>query len=133
MIATVNAVNNFDLERMKPLMNPVSEEPTSPKQDEGIKRKDKGRPPEQCNKGGEIAEIPSDAPKVDLGEAKFGQLSPSEKDTLMDILKEYIDVFAVNPTSVPARKGVPSDWSLKIPTSSHTWLPFDTTARNSAR
>ena len=70
--ATVYAVNNYDRERIKSLMNPVSEEPTSPKQDEGIKKKDKGRPPEQCNKGGEIAEIPSEAPKVDLGEANFG-------------------------------------------------------------
>ena len=55
VIATVYAVNNYDQERMKSLMNPVSEEPTNPKQDEVIKKKDKERPPEQCNKGGEIA------------------------------------------------------------------------------
>ena len=79
----------------------MSEEPTSPKQDEGIKKENKGRPREQCNKGGEIAEIPSDAPKVDLGEATFRHLSPSEKNTLMGILYEYVDVFAVNPKSVP--------------------------------
>ena len=44
VIATVYAVNNYDRERMKSPMNPVSEEPTSPKQDEVIKEKDKGRP-----------------------------------------------------------------------------------------
>ena len=115
VIATVYAVNNYDRERMKSLMNPVSEEPTSPKQDEVIKEKDKGRPPEQRDKGGEIADIPSEAPKVDLGEANFGQLSPSEKDTLMGILNEYIDVFAVNPKSVPACKGVPMRLELKDP------------------
>ena len=36
VIATVNAVNNYDRERMKSLMNPVSEESTSPKQDDGM-------------------------------------------------------------------------------------------------
>ena len=96
-------------------MNPVSYEPTSPEQDKGIKKKDKERPPAQCNKGGEIAEIPSEAPTVDLGKANFGQLSPSEKDTLMGILNEYIDVFAVNLKSVPARKRVPMRLELKDP------------------
>ena len=80
-----------------------------------IKEEDKGRPPEQRDKGGEIAGIPSEAPKVDLGEANFGQLSPSEKDTLMGILNKYIDVFAVNPKSVPACKGVPMRLELKDP------------------
>ena len=70
VIATVYAVKNFDRERMIP----VSEEPTGPKKDDGIKKEEKGRPPEKCNKRGEIAEIPSEAPKVDLGEANFGQL-----------------------------------------------------------
>ena len=114
VITTVYAVSNYDRERMKSLMNPVSEEPTSPKQDEVIKEKDKGRPPEQRDKGGEIADIPSEAPKVDLGEANFGQLSPSENDTVMGILNEYIDVFAVNAKSVPACKGgVPMRLELK--------------------
>ena len=36
ILATVNADNKYDRERMKSLMNPVSEEPTSPKQDDGI-------------------------------------------------------------------------------------------------
>ena len=115
VIATVYAVNNYDRERMKSLMNTVSEEQTSPKQDEVIKEKDKGRPPEQRDKGGEIADIPSEAPKVDLGEVNFGQLSPSEKDTLMGILNEYIDVFTVNPKSVPAYRGVPMRLELKDP------------------
>ena len=52
---------------------------------------------------------------VDLGEANFGQLSPGEKDTLMGILNEYIDVFAVNPKSVPACKEVPMRLELKYP------------------
>ena len=115
MIATAYAVNNYDRERMKSLMNPVSEEPTSPKQDGVIKEKDKVGPPEQRDKGGEIADIPSEAPKVDLGEANFRQLSPSGKDTLMGILNEYIDVFAVNPKSVPACKGVPMRLELNDP------------------
>ena len=115
LIATVYAVNNYDRERMKSPMNPVSEEPTSPKQDEMIKEKDKGRPPEQRKEGGEIADIPRETPKVDLGEANFGRLSPSEKDTLMGILNEYIDVFAVNPKSVPVCKGVPMRPELKDP------------------
>ena len=113
VIATVYAVNNNDRERIKSVINPVSEEPTSPKQDEVIKEKDKWRPPEQRDKGGEIADIPSEATQVDLGEANFGQLSPSEKDTLMGILNEYIDVFAVNPKSVPACKGVAMRLELK--------------------
>ena len=40
MIATVYAVNNYDRECIKTLVNPLSEEPTRPKQDEGIKKKD---------------------------------------------------------------------------------------------
>ena len=63
----------------------------------------------------EIAEIPNEAPKVDLRKANFGQLSPSKKDTLMGILNEYIDVLAVNPKSVPACKGVPMRLELKDP------------------
>ena len=70
---------------------------------------------------------------MDLGEANFGQLSPSEKDTLMGILNEYIDVFSVSPKAYQRAKECPCDWSSKIPTSGHTWRPFDTTARNSAR
>ena len=115
VIATVYAVNNYDRERMKSLMNTVSEEPTTPKQDEVIMEKDKGRPSEQRDKGGEIADIPCEAPKVDLVEANFGQLSLSEKDTLVGILNEYIDVFAVNPKSVPAWKGVPMRLERKYP------------------
>ena len=38
VITTVYAVDNCDRERMKSLMNPVSEKPTSPKQDDGIKK-----------------------------------------------------------------------------------------------
>ena len=115
VIDTVYAVNNYHRKRMKSLMNPVSEEPTSPKQDEGIKKGDKGRPPEQYSKGSEIEEIPSEASEVDLVEANFGQLSPSKKDTLMGILNECIDVFAVNPRSVPACKGVLMRLELKDP------------------
>ena len=63
VIATVYAVNNYDRERMKSLMNPVSEKPTSPKPDEGIKKKDKGRPPEQCNEGGESQRFRTKPPR----------------------------------------------------------------------
>ena len=70
---------------------------------------------------------------MDLREANFEQLSPSEKDTLMGILNEYIDVFAVNPKSVPACKGVPMRLELKDPNVKTYVAPFDTTARNSAR
>ena len=115
VIATNYAVDNYDRERMKSLMNPVSEKPTSPKQDEGVKKNDYGRPPEQCNEGGEIAEVSNEAPKVNLGEANFGQLSPNEKDTSMGILNEYIVVFAANRKSVPACKGVPMRLELKDP------------------
>ena len=108
VISTVYAVNNYDRERIKSLMNPVAEEPTNPKQDELIKKNYTGTPPEQTDKGDEIAEIPSEAPKVDLRETIFGPLIPSETDTLMGILSEYIDVFAVNPKSVSTCKGVPN-------------------------
>ena len=93
---------------MKSLMNPVSEEPTSPKQDEESKRKTKGD-----HRGNATKRVKSqtfranEAPKVDLGEANFRQLSPSEKDTLMGILNDYSDLFTINPKSVPASKGVP--------------------------
>ena len=80
MIATVYAVNNYDREHMKSLMNPVSEEPTSPKQDEVIKEEDRGRPPEQREKGGRNRRFSERNPKMDLGEANFGQLS-SRKTT----------------------------------------------------
>ena len=52
---------------------------------------------------------------MDLEEANFGQLSPSEKDSLMGILNDYIDVFTVNPKSVPACKRVPMRLELNDP------------------
>ena len=52
---------------------------------------------------------------MDLGEANFGQLNASEKDTLIGILNEYIDVFTVNLRSVPACKEMPMRLELKDP------------------
>ena len=67
VVAMVYAVNNYDRERMKSLMNPVSEEPTGPKQDVVIKEKDKGTPPEQYDKGDDVADTLSEVPTGNLG------------------------------------------------------------------
>ena len=115
VVATVYAVNNYDRERMMSLMDPVPEGTEDPKPDKMDEERDEGRPPERRDRKDTTADIPRDAPKVDLSEANFEQLSLREKDTLMEILREYIDVFAVNPKSVPACKGAPMRLELKDP------------------
>ena len=40
-----------------------------------------------------------------LDESNIGQLSPSKKEALMEILEEYVDVFAANAKAVAACRG----------------------------
>ncbi|CAN0328520.1 unnamed protein product, partial [Ascophyllum nodosum] len=48
-----------------------------------------------------------------LDEANIGQLSPTEKKALMEVLKEYADVFAANPKAVAACRGPSMRLELK--------------------
>ena len=57
------------------------------------------------------------AKQNNLDEASISQLSPSEKKTLMEVLKEYADVFAVNPKAVVTCRGPPMKLELKDPNS----------------
>ena len=52
-----------------------------------------------------------------LDGANIGQLSPSEKDALMKVLREFADVFAANPKAVAACRGTPMRLELKDPNS----------------
>ena len=63
------------------------------------------------------AESRKSAQQNNLDEANIGQLSPPKKEVLMEVLKEYADVFAANPKAVPACRGSSMRLELKDPNS----------------
>ena len=91
-VATEYNVNNFDIPRIQSLLKSL------PQSYAGDERKVLNVPERQDDS---CEPVKQDS----LGEANLGQLSPSEKEALMEVLKEYADVFAANPKAVVACRG----------------------------
>ena len=83
------SVNNFETPRIQSLLKPL---PQSYAEDERI----------TLNVPERQAESRESAQQNNLDEANIGQLSPPEKGALMEVLKEYVDVFVANPKAVDA-------------------------------
>ena len=103
-IATAYSVNNFDVPRIQSLLKPL---PQSYAGDERI----------TLNVPERQADFRESIQQNNLDEANLGQLSPLEKEALMEVLKEYVDVFAVNPKVDAACSGPPMRLELKYPNS----------------
>ena len=112
-VATVYSVNNFDTPPIQSLLKPKPLPQTCTdderKTAHGPERQAKSHEPtQQCN----------------LDEANIGQLSPTEKEALMGVLKEYEDVFVANPKAVAACRGPPLRLELKDPNSAPYVAPM---------
>ena len=92
-VATVYRVNNFDIPRIQSVDVPETQ-------------------------AGSHESVQQNS----LDEANTGQLLPSEKQALVEVLKEYHDVFAANPEAVAASRGPPMRLKLKGPRRPHTPL-----------
>ena len=103
-VATVYSVNNFDTPRIQSLLKSLPRTRTE----------DEGRTP---HVSGRQADSREPAQQSNLDEANIGQLSPTEKEALMEVLKEYTNVFAANPKAVAACRGPPMRFELKDPNS----------------
>ena len=103
-MATVYSVNNFDAPRIKSLLKSLPQTCTE----------DEGRTP---HVSGKQADSREPAQQSNLDEANIGQLSSTEKEALMEVLKEYANVFAANPKAVAACREPPMRLELKDPSS----------------
>ena len=88
-VVTVYSVNNFDTPWIQSFLKPLPQTCT------GSERKILNASERQV----ESREV---AQQINLDEASIGQLSPPEKEALMEVLEGYADVFAVNPKAVAA-------------------------------
>ena len=95
-VATVYSGNNFDIPRIQSLLKPL------PQSYAGDERMALNIPERQGNSR-------EPAQQDTLDETNLGQLSPSEKEALMEVLQEYADVFAVNLIAVAACRGPPNE------------------------
>ena len=100
----MHSVNNFDTPRIQSLLKPL---PQTCINDE---RKTLHSPERQT-------ESHESTLQSNLDEANIGQLSPTEKETLMEVLKEYADIVAANSKDVAACRGPPMRFELKDPNS----------------
>ena len=104
-VATVYSANNLDTPRIQSLLKLL---PQSYAVDERITLNVPERP----------TETRDSAQQNNLDETNIGQLSPPDKVALTEVLKEYADVFAVNPkAAVAACRGPPMRLKLKDPNS----------------
>ena len=85
-VATVYSVNNFDTPRIQSLLKSL---PQTCIEDEGR------------TLHVSVRQADSAAQQSNLDEANIVKLSPTEKEALMEVLKEYADVFAANPKPWP--------------------------------
>ena len=112
-VATLYSVNNFDTPRIQSLLKPEPLPQTctddESKTIHGPERPAESREPTQ---------------QSNLDEANIGQLSPTEKEALMEVLNEYADVFAANPKAVVACRGPPMRLELKDPNSAPYVAPI---------
>ena len=86
------SVNNCGTPRIQSLLNPL------PQSYAGDERTTLTVPERQ-------ADVRESAQENNLDEVNIGQLSPLEKEALMEVLKKYADVFAANPKAVAACRG----------------------------
>ena len=110
-LATVYSVNSFGIPRIQSLLKPF---PQSHAEDERItlnilERQTNSRESTQQD---------------NLNFANLGQLSPSEKEALIKVLKEYADVFAANPKAVATCRGPSVRLELKDPNSAPCVAPI---------
>ena len=98
LVATVYSVNNCDIPRIQSLLKPL---PQSYAVEERI-----------------ILNVPtpgSQPNRTNLDEANIGQLSPPAKEALMEVQKEYAEVFAADPKAAAACRRPPMRRKLKDP------------------
>ena len=93
-MATLYSVNNFDTPRIQSRLKPLPQ----------ICTEDERKTLHATEKQAESREL---AQQSNLDEANIGQLSPTEKEALMEVLKGYADVFAANPKAVAVCRGPP--------------------------
>ena len=105
-VATVYSVNNFDTPRTQSLLKPKPLPKTCT-----VDERNTIHGPERP------AESHEPTQQRNLDEENIGQLSPTENEALMEVLKEYPDVFAANPKAVAACSGPPMRLELKDPNS----------------
>ena len=105
-VVTVYSVNNFDIPWIQSLFKPL------PQSCAGNKRITLNVPERQ-------ADSRESAEQDNLDETNLGELSPSEKEALMEILKEYSDVVTVNPKAVAACRGP----SVRLELKNHSSAP----------
>ena len=99
-VETAYNVHNFDLPRIQSLLDPQPQPRKRGKQK--LQGKDK------------LAEEEG-TPVAEARDANIGQTSPAEKAKILDLLEQYIDIFAVNPKVVNACEGPPMILELKVP------------------
>ena len=113
LLAIVYSVNNFDTPRIQSLLKP------KPLPQTGIDDERKIiHGPERP------AEWHEPTQQSNLDEANIGQLSPTEKEALMEVLTEHADAFAANPKAVAACRGPPMRLELKDPNSAPYAAPM---------
>ena len=104
-------VNNFDTPRIQSLLKPVPQ--TCTRNESYIQNV-----PERQ------AESLESAQQNNLDEANIGELSATEKEAPKEVLREYADVFAVNPKAVAACRGLTMKLELKDPKSAPYVAPI---------
>ena len=109
-VATVYSLDSFDLPRIQSLLKPLSQ---SYARDD---RTTLNVPERQASSHESTRQDP-------LDEAIIGQLSPYKKETLMEVVNEYADVFAANPKAVTPCREPPMRLELSTPTERRTSPP----------
>ena len=110
-VATVYSVNIFDTPGIQSPLKPLPQTCTGDEMNVL-------NAPERQAESRELAQ------QNNLDEANIGQLSPTEKEALMKVLEEYVDVFAANPEVVTAWRGPPMRLELKDPNSAPYVVPM---------
>ena len=99
-VATAYSVNNFDPPRIQ---SPLDSQPQPRKRGQ------------QKQQGKDKLVEEEETPVADLRDANIGQTIPAEKEKVLDLLKQYIDIFGVNSKVVDACEGPPTILELKDP------------------
>ena len=94
------SVNNFEIPRIQSLLKPLPQTCTN----------DEKKTLHDLEKQAESHELTQQS---NLNEANIGQLSPTEKEALMEVLKEYADVVVANLTVVATSREPPTRLELK--------------------
>ena len=104
-------VNNFDTPRVQSLLKPLPQTCTEDERN-------------LLNVPVRQAESRESAQQNTLDEANIGQLSPTEKEALIEVLKGYADVFAATPKAMAACRGPPMKLERNDPNSAPYVAPM---------